>query len=130
MWATKTFEDYVHGTRLTVLTDHNPLVYLHSSKDVHHQKARWLMALQRHDFVLQHQAGKSNVVADALSRMPDEDKTQGDEAVEQTPGPFKEPDAVSNFAGLAQAETESTEPMTQSEEESLTLLPDGVLCRL
>ena len=130
VWAIKTFEDYVHGTTFTVVTDHNPLVYLHRSKDVHHRIARWLMALQRHDFVLEHQAGKLNVVADALSRMPGEDKTQEDDAVEPNPELSDEPDAAPHFAGVAHAETEPTEPMTLSEEESETLGPDALMSRL
>ena len=132
VWAIKTFEDYIHGRRFTVVTDHNPLVYLHKSKDVHHRIARWLMALQRHKFALQHQAGKLNVVADALSRIPTaEDVSKPDDrGAPNAPGPTKDSDSGPHFTGLAHADTESTDPMVQSEEESLTLIPDELLTRL
>ena len=76
--------------RFTVVTDHDSLVYLHRLKDVHHRIARSLVALHCHYFGLQHQAGKLNVVADALSRMPNPDdvKMQEDRA-----GP-KAPDSI------------------------------------
>ena len=70
--------------------------------------------------------------------MPDSDnvEAQEDDAYPLTTDPVQEPNTAPNFAGLSHAETESTEPMTQSEEEvvesggSPTLLPDAVLVRL
>ena len=89
------------------------------------------MALQRHYFGLQHQAGKLNVVADELSRMPNPDdvKMLEDRAGPKAPDSINEPDSGPHFTGLAHAETESIEPMVKSEEERLTLLPDALLGR-
>jgi hypothetical protein len=46
------------------------LVYLTSSVGVHRRNVRWLEFLSQFDFEIIHIAGKENVVADALSRIP------------------------------------------------------------
>ena len=60
---------------------------------------------------------------------PDDVKMQEDRAGPKAPDSINEPDQGPHFKGLAHAETESTEPMVKSEEESLTLSPDALLCR-
>ena len=61
------FKDYLLGSKFTVYTDNNPLVYVKSSK-LGAAQIRWLSELALYDFDIIYRTGKSNLVADALSR--------------------------------------------------------------
>ena len=58
------FKDYLLGSKFTVFTDNNPLCYIKSSKLGAAQIALY-------DFDIIYHTGKSNLVADALSRRPE-----------------------------------------------------------
>ena len=60
------FRDYLIGSKFTVLTDNNPLTYVHTSC-LGATQICWLSDLALFDFDLKYRAGKSNQVADALS---------------------------------------------------------------
>ena len=61
------FKDYLLGSKFTVYTDNNPLVYVKTSK-LGAAQIRWLSELALYDFDIVYRTGKSNLVADALSR--------------------------------------------------------------
>ncbi len=64
---------YVDGTKFLVFSDHKPLLWMLNYKWNGTEKAkvfRWLLTIMQYDFQVIHQSGKSNVVADALSRSP------------------------------------------------------------
>ena len=64
------FKDYLLGSKFTVFTDNNPLCYIKSSK-LGAAQIRWLSELALYDFDIIYWTGKSNLVADALSRRPE-----------------------------------------------------------
>ena len=64
------FKDYLLGSKFTVFTDNNPLCYIKSSK-LGAAQIRWLSELVLYDFDIIYRSGKSNLVADALSRRPE-----------------------------------------------------------
>lgn len=64
------FLEYVEGTEMTVYTDHSALTWLFKQKELSGRLARWVLALQQHHMKIKHLKGKSNVVADAISRFP------------------------------------------------------------
>ena len=64
------FKDYLLGSKFTVFTDNNPLCYIKSSK-LGAAQIRWLSELALYDFDIIYRTGKSNLVADALSRRPE-----------------------------------------------------------
>ena len=69
-WATcEKFRDYLIGSKFTVLTDNNPLTYVHASR-LGAAQIHWLSDLALFDFEIKYRAGKSNQAADALSRRP------------------------------------------------------------
>ena len=68
------FKDYLLGSKFTVYTDNNPLVYVKSSK-LGAAQIRWLSELALYDFDIVYRTGKSNLVADALSRQPESPNT-------------------------------------------------------
>ena len=63
------FRDYLIGSTFTVLTDNNPLTYVHTSR-LGASQIRWLSDLALFDFNIKYRTGKSNQAADALSRRP------------------------------------------------------------
>ena len=74
------FKDYLLGSKFTVFTDNNPLCYIRSSK-LGAAKIRWLSELALYDFDIVCCTGKSNLVADALSRRPEVEKEMEKEVV-------------------------------------------------
>ena len=61
------FKDYLLGSKFTVYTNNNPLVYVKTSK-LGAAQIRWLSELALYDFNIIYRTGKSNLVADALSQ--------------------------------------------------------------
>lgn len=64
------FLEYIEGTQFTVCTDHSALTWLFKQKELSGRLARWVLSLQQHSMTIKHVKGKSNVVADAISRFP------------------------------------------------------------
>ena len=64
------FKDYLLGSKFTVFTDNNPLVYVKTSK-LGAAQIRWLSKLALYDFDIVYRTGRSNLVADALSHRPE-----------------------------------------------------------
>ena len=53
-----------------VRTDHKPLIYIFKNAEGKSKLARWALKLQRFDLQVEYVAGKVNVLADFLSRVP------------------------------------------------------------
>ena len=66
----KKFKDYLLGSKFTVFTDNNPLVYVKTSK-LGAAQIRWLSKLALYDFDIVYCTGCSNLIADALSHRPE-----------------------------------------------------------
>lgn len=73
------FRPYLYGKRFKLVTDHKPLVWIHTSKDPTSRLTRWRLRLEEYEYEVVHKAGKMNVNADALSRNPCEEVSSGDE---------------------------------------------------
>ena len=69
-WAVcEKFKDYLLGSKFTVYTDNNPIVHIQNSK-LGAAQIRWISELALYDFDIVYRTGRSNNVADALSRRP------------------------------------------------------------
>lgn len=68
--AIKLWRTYLEGQKFTVVTDHASLEFIKSQSNLSRRQARWLEVLQSSDFEVKYRPGKTNVVADALSRPP------------------------------------------------------------
>ncbi|GBM07567.1 Retrovirus-related Pol polyprotein from transposon 17.6 [Araneus ventricosus] len=69
VWALNKFRGYIEGSKITVASDHQPLKCLMKLKSPSGRLARWALQLQSFDLNLEYIPGKSNVVADMLSRL-------------------------------------------------------------
>lgn len=64
------FHHYLANRRFLLITDHMPLKYLLTSKNINNNRLfRWKVDLLEYDFEIQHIPGKLNFVSDALSRI-------------------------------------------------------------
>ena len=70
VWAVKHFRPYLYGNQCIVYTDHQALKSLLNTPQPSGKLARWGMALQEMNLIIQHRSGKHNENADALSRYP------------------------------------------------------------
>lgn len=68
-WALKVFRNYIYGQEFIILTDHQPLTFSLSDKNFNAKLKRWKSYLEEHNYKVIYKPGKSNVVADALSRL-------------------------------------------------------------
>jgi len=73
VWACKMFRPYLYGNKFTLKTDHKPLTWLFSLKDPQSKLVRWRLKLEEYDYEIEYIKGKSNQVADALSRIPNQE---------------------------------------------------------
>ena len=67
------FNFYLYGGEFKVYTDNNPLTYIHKSLKVDATTQRWLAALGEYDFSIHYKPGNTNIDADILSRLHEED---------------------------------------------------------
>lgn len=72
-FAITVFRPYLYGKEFTVFSDHKPLIYLYKLKNPSSKLTRLRLDLEEYKFEIVHISGKSNVVADALSRISIED---------------------------------------------------------
>lgn len=68
-WSLKVFRNYIYGQKFILLTDHQPLTFSLSPKNINAKLKRWKSYLEEHDYEIKYKPGRTNVVADALSRI-------------------------------------------------------------
>ncbi|GBM37117.1 Retrovirus-related Pol polyprotein from transposon 17.6 [Araneus ventricosus] len=69
VWALNKFRGYIECSKITAAYDHQPLKWLMKLKSPSGRLARWSLQLQSFNLNLEYIPGKSNVVADMLSRL-------------------------------------------------------------
>lgn len=71
MWGIDKFKPYLYGNKFTLFTDHKPLQFIKNCNK--NQKIlNWRIELENYDYTIVYKEGKTNVVADALSRKIEE----------------------------------------------------------
>ena len=70
VYGLQKFDYYLMGTTLPfeIVTDHQPLCHLPTTKDPYGRIGRWALLLQSYNYRIKHLPGQKNVVADVLSR--------------------------------------------------------------
>jgi hypothetical protein len=71
--ALKKWRSSLLGYHFHVYTDHRTLEYFDTQKDLSRRQLRWAEFLSQYDYDLHYIKGEENTVADALSRLPDEE---------------------------------------------------------
>jgi hypothetical protein len=66
--ALKIWRHYLIGHRCEIYNDHKSLKYIFTQNDLNLRQRRWLSLIKDYDIGINYQAGKANVVVDALSR--------------------------------------------------------------
>ena len=66
--AVKHFEHYLYSIYFNIFTDHQPLVFLVTSKRLNHQLMGMALRLEHLDFTIHYRCGEDNGNADAMSR--------------------------------------------------------------
>ena len=75
MHAVTQFRPYLYGRKFKLVTDHKPLVWLHTSNDPTSRLTRSRLRLEEYEYEVIYKAGNTNVNADALSRNPFKEPT-------------------------------------------------------
>ncbi|KAK8521637.1 hypothetical protein V6N12_031531 [Hibiscus sabdariffa] len=70
VFGLKIWRHYLYGEKCHIFIDHKSLKYLLTQKDLNLRQRRWMELLKDYDLVIDYHPGKTNVVADALSRKP------------------------------------------------------------
>lgn len=68
VWALSKFRGYIEGQSIKIVSDHQPLRWLMSLKSPTGRLARWALQIQSYNLSIDHIPGKSNFIADLLSR--------------------------------------------------------------
>lgn len=68
VWSTHHFKPYLYGTKFQLQTDHKPLKWIFTMKNGNTRIMKWIWRLQEFEFEINHINGKTNKVADLLSR--------------------------------------------------------------
>ena len=69
-WAVvEKFHEYLYGSTFDMYTDNNPLTYVLTTAKLDAASHCWVASLANYSFRLHYRAGKTNIDADALSRV-------------------------------------------------------------
>ncbi|GFN74253.1 retrovirus-related pol polyprotein from transposon [Plakobranchus ocellatus] len=63
---------YLCNARFTIKTDHMPLIYLLKSPSTNRKIQIWVLHISAYECTIEHIKGENNVIADLLSRMPND----------------------------------------------------------
>ena len=92
LWACTRLKEFLLGKKFRIQTDQKPLIYIFGPNqslkdDISPRLLRFSVKMMQFDFHIEHIAGKDNIIADALSRIPWSD----DHSSSISPVHFSEP---------------------------------------
>ena len=66
--ALETWQHYLRAIEFVIKTDHESLKHLNGQQKLTKRHAQWVAFIESFPYIIKYKTGKSNVVADALSR--------------------------------------------------------------
>ena len=138
-WAiTDQFHEYLYGNTFDIYTDDNPLTYVLSTAKLDAMGHRWIASLANYNFSIHYKSGKSNVEADASSRIDWEkcDEIIGAESIQAVVAAAIEGDlvnieafsyslqAVKSFFQIPSETTAISKAITRSSKQSCMTCPE------
>jgi ribonuclease HI len=76
VWALDSLRTYLYGAKMIkILTDHQPLTFALSDRKYNAKLKRWKARIEEYNHQIIYKPGKTNLVADAISRLPTEINT-------------------------------------------------------
>ena len=69
VWALEKCRPYIYHQKVTIQTDHNPLIWILKMQDKNRRILKWAMTLQEYNIEVKYKKGQANANADGLSRM-------------------------------------------------------------
>lgn len=91
VWAVNKFRGYIEGSEVVVKSDHQPLRWLMSIKSPSGRLARWALTLQEYNLKIEYTPGRSNAIADTLSRPPCSEEPKWDLCYAEVDLPSRSP---------------------------------------
>jgi hypothetical protein len=77
VYALNKFRHYMLGNMFTFFVDHMALIYLVNKPHVSSRLVRWVLLFMEYDFKIIYKHGRSHLMVDALSRLPNHTKLVG-----------------------------------------------------
>ena len=94
-WAlTDQFYEYLYGNSFDVYSDNNPLAYVLTSAKLDARGQRWICAIVLMNFRIHYKPGRSNIDADALSRIPWSEHLSNEEVQATLKGCIEKPEYI------------------------------------
>jgi hypothetical protein len=101
IYAISHFHDFLFGREFILYCDNKALQYLFNNELSHRVLNEWLQILNTYDFKVVHIPGKENGIADALSRIPEQESTSLIKAHNPPPFLFNQL-LIQNSSGIMQ----------------------------
>lgn len=119
VWAIENFRHYLYGREFLVITDHKPLTYLFSAKNINNRLHRWKLTLMEYYFKVIHKNGIQNVVADALSRI-----RMNEDEIDSNAMMAESIDEIMEKSNIFPVQTRSTSRTTPIDKDTITTSED------
>ena len=110
-WAlTDQFYEYLYGNSFAVYTDNNPLTYILTTAKLDACGQRWVSAIAPMNFTLHYKPGRTNIDADALSRLTCSEKIDNEEVQAILKGCLEQPKFLWEAYACSARVTEDLKP--------------------
>lgn len=119
----RSYRIYLSDKKFTIYTDHKALKYVMDQKRSTGRLARWAMEIQGYQFEIIYKPGKSNQVADALSRRQYSDETNNATVASFQPNHSFDDDKEIDFS-VSISEPVSEEPNSEPTQVTLFFCKD------